>query len=167
MSWSDIKNEQASPETPASTLHATMVERWNAQERAKLTTDPIPFDRERGTTRLPWADTSRWDTEPCPDRQWAVRDRIPLRQVTLLSGEGSIGKSIIELMLFVAHVTGKEWLRSMPEPGGAFYIGCEDDEAELRIRFTGINKHYGTTFDELKALNAGAIIPQRSGRIFR
>jgi hypothetical protein len=81
---------------------------------------------------LRWADTSRWDGEPCPPREWAVKDRIPLRQVTLLSGEGSIGKSIIELMCAVAHVTGKDWLKSLPEPGGAFYIGCEDDEVELR-----------------------------------
>jgi hypothetical protein len=39
-----------------------------------------------------WIDTSRWDSEPCPRREWAVLDRIPLRQVTLFSGEGAIGK---------------------------------------------------------------------------
>ena len=98
-----------------------------------------------------WADTSQWDTEPCLPREWAVPDRIPLRQVTLFSGEGAIGKSILELMLCVAHVTGKDWLGSLPEPGGAFYIGCEDDEAELRIRLGAITQHYGTTFDELRA----------------
>jgi RecA-family ATPase len=73
-----------------------------------------------------------------------------LRQVTLFSGEGAIGKSIVELMCSVAHVVGGEWLRSMPEPGGAFYIGCEDDEKELRIRLTPIARHYGTTFEQLK-----------------
>jgi RecA-family ATPase len=77
-------------------------------------------------------------------------DRIPLRQVTLFSGEGAIGKSIVELMLGVAHVTGKEWLGSCPEPGGAFYIGCEDDEKELRIRLTPIAQHYGITFERLQ-----------------
>jgi RecA-family ATPase len=100
---------------------------------------------------LPWIDTSRWDGEPCPEREWAVKDRIPLRQVTLFSGEGAIGKSIVELMCSVAHVTGKDWLGSLPEPGGAFYIGCEDDEKELRIRLTPIIRHYGTTFEQLKA----------------
>ena len=98
-----------------------------------------------------WANTEGWDSEVCPSREWAVADRIPLRQVTLFSGEGAIGKSILELMLSVAHVTGKDWLGSMPEPGGAFYFGCEDDEAELRIRLTSILTHYGTTFDNLKA----------------
>jgi RecA-family ATPase len=98
-----------------------------------------------------WADASTWDTEPCPPREWAVTDRLPLRQVTLFSGEGAIGKSIVELMLCVAHVTGRDWLKSLPEPGGAFYFGCEDDEAELRLRLTSILAHYGTTFEEAKA----------------
>jgi RecA-family ATPase len=97
-----------------------------------------------------WINTSRWDSEPSPEREWAVKDRIPLRQVTLFSGEGAIGKSIVELMCSVAHVTGKDWLGSLPEPGGAFYIGCEDDEKELRIRLTPILKHYGTTFEQIK-----------------
>jgi RecA-family ATPase len=105
--------------------------------------------RDAAESEFKWIDTSRWDSEPCPQREWAVKDRIPLRQVTLLSGEGSIGKSIIELMCAVAHVTGKDWLGSLPEPGGAFYIGCEDDEPELRIRLTSIISHYGTTFNEL------------------
>ena len=102
---------------------------------------PKPFE---------WIDTTGWDNELCPKRDWAVLDRIPLRQVTLFSGEGAIGKSIAELMLGVAHVTGKDWLGSLPEPGGAFYFGCEDDEKEQRIRLTAIAEHYGTTFDELK-----------------
>jgi RecA-family ATPase len=100
---------------------------------------------------LQWADSSTWDAETCPRREWAVMDRIPLRHVTLFSGEGAIGKSIVELMLGVAHVVAKDWLGSLPEPGGAFYFGCEDDEAELRIRLTAIGEHYGTTFNELKA----------------
>jgi RecA-family ATPase len=100
---------------------------------------------------LQWADTTGWDSEPCPDREWSVLERVPLRQVTLFSGEGAIGKSIVELMLSVAHVTAKDWLGSLPEPGGALYFGCEDDEKELRIRLTAIAAHYGTTFDELQA----------------
>jgi RecA-family ATPase len=139
-------------------------ERYQAEQRDLPGTSlleperPKPVNGSRSTEAghsarapLSWVDTAQWDSEPCPRREWAVKDRVPLRQVTLLSGEGSIGKSIIELMLSVAHVTGKEWLQSLPEPGGAFYIGCEDDEAELRIRLAAIVKHYGTTFEELAA----------------
>jgi RecA-family ATPase len=116
--------------------------------RAKSKTAPAEIELQQP---LLWADTSTWDSTPCPPREWAVRDRIPLRQVTLFSGEGAIGKSIVEMMLCVAHVLGKDWLGSLPEPGGAFYFGCEDDEPELRIRFHGIAAHYGTTFEELHA----------------
>ena len=70
---------------------------------------------------FPWIDISRWDSEPIPEREWAVQDRVPLRQVTLFSGEGAVGKSIVELHLCVAHVLGRDWLGTMPVQGGAFY----------------------------------------------
>jgi hypothetical protein len=75
---------------------------------------------------LQWLDMSAWDHKPIPERKWAIRDRVPLNQAGLFSGEGGTGKSIIELTKNIAHVTGKDWLGSMPEPGPAFYIGAED-----------------------------------------
>src|SRR5215831_2714961 len=98
---------------------------------------------------LPWLDMSTWDDDPVPERKWAIKDRVPLNQAGLFSGEGGAGKSIIELMKDVAHVTGKDWLRSLPEPGPAFYIGTEDDKDELHIRLAAIAKHHGTTFKAL------------------
>jgi RecA-family ATPase len=74
---------------------------------------------------------------------------VPLKQAGLFSGEGGTGKSIIEMMKDVAHVAGKDWLGSMPEPGAAFYLGAEDDEPEMHIRFAAIAKHYSVTFKEL------------------
>jgi RecA-family ATPase len=98
---------------------------------------------------LPWLDFSNWDKEPVPERQWAIRDRVPLNQVGLFSGEGGTGKSIVELMKDVAHVAGKDWLGSLPEPGPAFYLAAEDDVDEIHIRLAAIAKHYGVTFKEL------------------
>src|SRR5262249_1687019 len=74
--------------------------------------------------KLAWLDMSRWDTDPVPERQWAIKDRVPLNQAGLFSGEGGTGKSIIELMKNVAHVSGKDWLGSLPEIGPAFYVGA-------------------------------------------
>src|SRR6267142_4043503 len=76
---------------------------------------------------LRWLDMSNWDNERPPDRKWAIRDRVPLNQAGLFSGEGGTGKSIIELTKDVAHVAAKDWLGSLPEQGPAFYIGAEDD----------------------------------------
>src|SRR5262249_53405065 len=92
---------------------------------------------------------SGWDDEQIPERKWAIRDRVPLNQAGLFSGEGGTGKSIIELTKNVAHVLGKDWLGSLPEMGPAFYLGAEDDADELHIRLATIASHYGATFKEL------------------
>jgi RecA-family ATPase len=98
---------------------------------------------------LRWLDMSNWDNEPVPQRRWAILDRVPANQAGLFSGEGGTGKSIIELMKNVAHVTGRDWLGAMPEPGPAIYLGAEDDKIELHIRLANIAQHYGVTFREL------------------
>jgi hypothetical protein len=53
---------------------------------------------------IQWLDISEWDGRPPPQRQYAILDRVPLKQAGLFSGEGGAGKSIIELMKDVAHV---------------------------------------------------------------
>src|SRR5262249_51544473 len=96
---------------------------------------------------------SKWDSEPVPERQWAIKDRVPLNQAGLFSGEGGAGKSIIELTKDNAHVAGKDWFGSTPEVGPAFYIGAEDDTDEIHIRLAAIANHYQVTFHEL--INGG------------
>jgi RecA-family ATPase len=98
---------------------------------------------------LQWLDMSSWDHDQVPERKWAIRDRVPLKQAGLFSGEGGTGKSIIELMKDVAHAAGKDWLGTLPEPGPAFYVGAEDGADEIHIRLAAIAKHYGVTFKEL------------------
>jgi RecA-family ATPase len=100
---------------------------------------------------LQWVDMSTWDSEPRPEREWAILNRVPNRQSGLFSGEGGTGKSISEMMKDVAHVAGKDWFGSLPMPGPAWYLGAEDDEKEIHIRFHDIAKHYGVTFKELIA----------------
>jgi RecA-family ATPase len=82
---------------------------------------------------LKWLDMSSWDRSPIPERKWAIRDRVPLKQAGLFSGEGGTGKSIIELMKNVAHVTGKDWLGSMPEEGPAFYLVVHHGDFDVLI----------------------------------
>jgi RecA-family ATPase len=108
-----------------------------------------PADDEPGPQPLAWLDMSAWDRESVPERQWAILNRVPLNQAGLFSGEGGTGKSIIELMKNVAHVTGKDWLGSLPVPGPAIYLGAEDDKDELHIRLAATAAHYGVTFKDL------------------
>src|SRR5262245_60494368 len=118
---------------------------------ALVTPDPTEEQSERQP--LTWLDMSNWDSEPIPERKWAIKDRVPLNQAGLFSGEGGAGKSIIELTKDVAHVAGREWLKSMPEQGPAIYVGAEDDKDEIHIRLAAIAKHYQVSFAEL--INGG------------
>jgi RecA-family ATPase len=116
-----------------------------ADKLRRLTHDIHPSNRRR----LNLIDMSNWDNEPVPERKWAIRDCVPLHQAGLLSGEGGTGKSILELTKNVAHVTGKDWLGLLPEPGPTIYVGAEDSKDEIHIRLAAIAKHYGVTFKEL------------------
>jgi len=124
---------------------------------------------------IQYVDMSEWDQRPIPERRWAIRDRVPANQAGLFSGEGGTGKSIIELMKNVAHVGGRDWLGSLPEPGPAIYVGAEDDVDEIHIRLAAIAKHYDLTFRDLidgglrvvSLLGEDATLcaPNRSGKI--
>ncbi|WP_167772047.1 AAA family ATPase [Bradyrhizobium frederickii] len=124
---------------------------------------------------LPWLDMTGWDGRAIPERKWAIKDRVPLRQAGLFSGEGGTGKSIIELMKNVAHVTAKDWLGTLPEPGPAFYLGAEDDQDEIHIRLAAIAQHYGVTFRDLTdgglhvlpllGQDATLVAPTKSGKV--
>jgi RecA-family ATPase len=98
---------------------------------------------------LPFLDMSQWDAEPAPPRLWSVRDRIPLRQPALFSGEGAIGKTLLALQLSAAHVLGRDWLGMLPELGPAIYFGAEDEADEIRRRMGDIAAHYSATFADL------------------
>jgi hypothetical protein len=81
--------------------------------KAKTRGKANDYDEKRkeraNSSELEFIDLSNWDNERAPSRAWAVPDRIPLRQPTLFSGEGAIGKSLIALQLSVAHVTARDW----------------------------------------------------------
>ena len=137
---------------PYTDIPADDAPRVNGPEYYGLANGAAPSGKPNGDVEcgpLKWIDMSNWDIEPLPERKWAIRDCVPLHQVGLFSGEGGTGKSILELMKNVAHVTGKDWLGLLPEPGPTIYVGAEDSEDEIHIRLAAIAKHYGVTFKEL------------------
>jgi RecA-family ATPase len=82
---------------------------------------PVDVSSDAGGT-FKWIDMSNWDSEPIPQRQWAIFNRVPLNQAGLFSGEGGTGKSIIELTKNVAHVIGKEWFGSLQKSAQHFIL---------------------------------------------
>lgn len=122
---------------------------------------------------LSMLDVSAWEGVVVPQRDWAVRDRIVRRAVTLLSGEGGIGKSILILQLACAHVLARDWFGSLPEPGPVIYLNAEDDKNELHFRLEAIRAHLDTSFTALRDLHLVPLagedallgVPDRSGII--
>ena len=119
-------------------------------------------DEAAADTPLPFVNMSSWDSEEPPPREWAVRDRFPVDQVTLFSGEGSAGKSTIELQRAFAHSLARDWLHTMPQQGPAIFIDCEDAEDELHRRGAKIVAHYQTTFSE--AVKGGLHLMSLAGK---
>src|SRR5262245_21370116 len=88
-------------------------------------------------------DVEQEDAEPLPyvdlaldlvEREWLVPERIPMRNVTLLSGEGSIGKSLLLMQLSAAVVLGGRWIGTELTQGPVLYLSCEEDDDEIRRR---------------------------------
>ncbi len=113
------------------------------------------YDRKTAEQSVDWRiamprlNISNWDNEPTPEQEWAVPDRIPVAKTTILSGEGAMGKSLIELHQCVAHVLRREWLGTMPVEGPAVFIDAEDDGKVIHKRLADIIRHYGVKFADV------------------
>jgi RecA-family ATPase len=109
-----------------------------------------------------WADAASASTKQEPPlpyvdltldlvpRQWLVPDRIPMLNVTLLSGEGSMGKSLLLMQLSGAVVLAKDWIGTMPEPGPVLYVSAEEDHDEVRRRMEAVAVHHGSSRKEME-----------------
>ena len=140
---------------------------------AEPVTDTKAETEAAGKSPLPFIAISAWQNQPVPERVWTVKDRIPGGAVTLMSGEGGVGKTILGLHCAAGIALGRDWLGTMPTPGAAIVLACEDDEHELHRRLDRIVAHYGASFAELSNLHvlslagADAIMaaPHKSGLI--
>jgi hypothetical protein len=84
---------------------------------------------------LVYVDISKWIGAPVPKREWEVLNRIPARNVTVLSGTGGIGKTIVAMMLAAAIVLG---FGTVPELGPVMFLSGEEPEDEMHRRFADI-----------------------------
>ena len=82
-----------------------------------------PTSPERRSRFFPASDL---EGRPIPPRAWLVPDLIPHRTVTLFSGDGGTGKSLLALQLAVAAATGGWWIGREVTPGSVLYLSAED-----------------------------------------
>lgn len=90
-----------------------------------------------------------WQDMPVPARQWWLDGLVPMRQVTLLSGDGGVGKSLLALQLACAGALQCETLGMRPMPGRTMYLGAEDDEDEFHRRLADIVEAHSRTLADL------------------
>jgi len=114
---------------------------------------------------------SDWDGKPVPEREWYIDDLIPMRQVTILYGDGGTGKSLLALQVSAAGAMGVTTLEMAPRPGRAFYLGAEDEAEEFHRRLIDITNGHGRTLANLSdfrlvplaGLDALLSVPDRNG----
>lgn len=108
--------------------------KWEAYE-AEL--DAGPPEEEPFAIRA-----GRFLGKQVPERRWLVNDIIPFGNVSNLSGDGGVGKSLAGLMLGCALVVpDKQWLGFETMKGPVIYFGAEDDIDELHRRLEDIREH--------------------------
>lgn len=94
-----------------------------------------PLDSNKPKPRLINAKPmSAWAGRVVPPRDWIVDGWIPRGYVTLLMGEGGVGKSLLMLQLQIAMALNTRWLGLDTLDGTSLGLYCEDDDEELNRR---------------------------------
>ncbi|BCH23553.1 AAA family ATPase [Mesorhizobium sp. L-8-3] len=100
--------------------------------------DTVPTD---GKPVLPLPTVCAADLAVLPTPQRSFLDDaglLPERNVTMLSGDGGSGKSLLAMQLAVAVAAGTYWLGTAVKRGGVLYVSAEDDLDETHIRLKEI-----------------------------
>ncbi len=78
-----------------------------------------------------------------PQREWIVRDWLPVGCTTANYGDGGVGKTLLAQQLMTSCATVTPWCGHEVMPCRSFGVFCEDDEAELHRRQDRICDHLG------------------------
>ena len=102
----------------------------------------------RNPLRLRSMRPAKFTGREVPDREWVVEGLIPSRTVTMIAGDGGLGKSLLAMMLQVACATGGEWLGRQAAQVPSIALYGEDDTNEIHRRLNDITQHNGIAFDD-------------------
>lgn len=120
-------------------------------------TELNPFEeqeRKAGSTAqqvepIKWLRPSDWTGKEPPEREWEVEGWIPRREVTLLYGDGGIGKTLLIHQYATAAAAGVDWLGQKTRKARVMCFFCEDGEDELHRRQLDICTALGVTLADV------------------
>jgi RecA-family ATPase len=87
---------------------------------------------------LPTVCAADFEGQPIPRREWLAEGLIPARTVTLFSGDGGVGKSLVALQLAISTARGVPWLGIEVKHGPALFLTAEDDLDEVHRRLADV-----------------------------
>lgn len=96
---------------------------------------------------VPVVDLAAWEGKTVEPRLWFISDLIPGRNVTLLYGDGGLGKSLLALQIGLASTLGTSTLGLTPlEYGRVLYLAAEDEADEFHRRSADILRGFDASF---------------------
>ncbi|WP_455918835.1 AAA family ATPase [Ensifer canadensis] len=107
---------------------------------------PVPANDNQS---LPVINPAEWQGLPVPAREWFIEGLIPHRQVTILAGDGGVGKSLLALQFGAAAALGIETTGLSPQQGRVLYLGAEDEEDEFHRRLADIVRAHSRQLSDL------------------
>jgi RecA-family ATPase len=132
-------------------------EGWHWTEEGKTERDKVEDPAtERRSLRDRRVNAASLAGKPVPERQWLVPGWIPMEQVTLLYGDGAVGKSLLALLLGAAAATGTHWFGQPVKQGPVEFITAEDSEGELHRRLDDISRETKQPLENMRYLNVSS-----------
>jgi RecA-family ATPase len=124
----------------------------NTQSIVPLRQAESMANRQQPGPEMPATFAAHLEGVPIPERRWLVPGWIPDRAVTLIGGDGGVGKSLLMLQLMASAALGRDWLGFDVPKRKAFAMFCEDDEAEVHIRLKAILDGYAAPFQSVDGM---------------
>jgi RecA-family ATPase len=85
---------------------------------------------------------------PIPEMEWIVDGWIPVGDVTLLYGDGGVGKTLLAQELMASSAIGAPWCTLPVKRCKSLGLFCEDDDNELHRRQNDIQRFLDTDFHD-------------------